>query len=180
MKKVFIATLSVACSALLFSGCVVRTYPVNKDRVDQDLNAGNRGYLMGKPPADEIIERKTTRPTRVVEIELHSPLKFERVRRPVKKDSLPEQASEAVTPAVEQTSRKMMNEPQGAETYEKYTVQKGDTLQKISNKFFGTTKKWMKIFEANKSVLKTPNSIYPGKTIIIPVERLPETKERIK
>jgi len=74
----------------------------------------------------------------------------------------------------------MMNQPQGAVTYETYTVQKGDTLQKISNKFFGTTKKWMKIFEANKNVLKTPNNIYPGKTINIPVERLPGTKEKIK
>jgi nucleoid-associated protein YgaU len=38
----------------------------------------------------------------------------------------------------------------------------------------------MKIFEANKNVLKTPNNIYPGRTINIPLERLPETKEKIK
>jgi len=53
---------------------------------------------------------------------------------------------------------------------EKYTVQKGDTLQKISQKFFGTTKKWYKIYEANRDVLKSPDKIYPGQVINIPVE----------
>ncbi|MFA6216085.1 MAG: LysM peptidoglycan-binding domain-containing protein [Candidatus Omnitrophota bacterium] len=179
MKKVFATTLGIACSVLLFSGCVVRTYPVNKDRVDQDLNVGNRGYLMGRPPADETIERRATRPTRVVEIELHSPLKFERGRRPAKKVSLPDQVPGEVTPVDEQVAPELTSDL-SAQSYVKYTVKKGDTLQKISNKFFGTTKKWMKIFEANKGVLKTPNSIYPGKTIVIPVEKTPETKEKIK
>ena len=41
----------------------------------------------------------------------------------------------------------------------KYIVQKGDTLQKISKKFFGTTKKWPKLYDANKDVLKGPRII---------------------
>ena len=48
-----------------------------------------------------------------------------------------------------------------------YTVQKGDTLQKISMKFFGTTKKWPKIFEDNKDKLKSHEKIYPGQVIKI-------------
>jgi nucleoid-associated protein YgaU len=51
-----------------------------------------------------------------------------------------------------------------------YVVQKGDTLQKISNKVYGTTKKWKKIFEANKDILKDPDEIKPGQTLIIPAE----------
>ena len=54
--------------------------------------------------------------------------------------------------------------------YQDYKVRKNDTLQKISYKFYGTTRKWMKIFEANKDKLKTPDKIFPGMTIRIPVE----------
>ena len=49
-----------------------------------------------------------------------------------------------------------------------YTVEKGDTLQKISDKFYGTTRKWTEIYEANKDALKHPSRIYPGQVITIP------------
>lgn len=51
-----------------------------------------------------------------------------------------------------------------------YIVEKGDTLQKISEKAYGTTKKWKKIFEANADILKDPNSIYVGQELTIPLE----------
>lgn len=49
-----------------------------------------------------------------------------------------------------------------------YTVQKKDTLQKISSKFYGTTKKWKMLYNANTDVLKNPNKVYPGMKIKIP------------
>lgn len=49
-----------------------------------------------------------------------------------------------------------------------YVVKNGDTLQKISDKVYGTTKKWKKIYEANKDVLKGPDKIKPGQKIVIP------------
>ncbi|MCK4994344.1 MAG: LysM peptidoglycan-binding domain-containing protein [Candidatus Omnitrophica bacterium] len=49
-----------------------------------------------------------------------------------------------------------------------YKVKKGDTLQKISKKVYGTSKRWQEIFEFNKGSLKNPNKIYPGQTILIP------------
>ena len=51
---------------------------------------------------------------------------------------------------------------------EYYVVQKGDTLQKISEKFFGTTKKWKDIYEANRKVLKSPDRIRAGQKLVIP------------
>jgi hypothetical protein len=51
---------------------------------------------------------------------------------------------------------------------EYYVVQKGDTLQKISKKFFSTTQKWKKIYNANKDVLKSPDRIRPGQKLAIP------------
>nr|MBU1327838.1 LysM peptidoglycan-binding domain-containing protein [Candidatus Omnitrophota bacterium] len=49
-----------------------------------------------------------------------------------------------------------------------YIVQKGDTLQKISEKFFGTTQKWKSIYDANKHILKSPDRIRPGQKLAIP------------
>jgi len=170
----------------MFSGCVVRTYTLTRDRVDQDL-AGNRGYLQGHPPVGEDVSRKSTRDTHVVEIELRSPVKFEKGAAPVKTEAVSSSVSdsgtygnrgyvtESITPEAVQASG----------SFEKYTVQKGDTLQKISQKHFNTTKKWYKIYEANKDVMKGPNKVYPGQTIKIPavdtkVEKLIEPKENIK
>ena len=49
-----------------------------------------------------------------------------------------------------------------------YTVQSGDTLSKISKQFYGDANRYMKIFDANKDLLKDPNTIKPGQTLRIP------------
>lgn len=49
-----------------------------------------------------------------------------------------------------------------------YTVQKGDSLSKISLKFYGTTKQWKKIVEANKDKLGRSQTLKPGMVLIIP------------
>lgn len=49
-----------------------------------------------------------------------------------------------------------------------YTVQKDDTLQKISKKVFGSYGKWYKIYEANKDKIKNPNVLKPGTVLTIP------------
>ena len=160
-RSLLVASYSFIVTALL-SGCVVRTYPLTRDRVDQDLSTGNRGYLKGQSASAETVEKKSTRTTHVVEIELRSPIKFEKATTETK-----EQVKEGKTLQGNSVSMDMpafVTE----ETFQKYTVQKGDTLQKISQKFFGTNKKYLKIYEANKDVLKAPNNVYPGQTLKIP------------
>jgi len=49
-----------------------------------------------------------------------------------------------------------------------YTVQAGDTLWKISKQFYGDGAQYMKIFEANKGLLKNPDHIFPGQELVIP------------
>lgn len=40
--------------SLLITGCSnVKTYTFKRDRVDQDVQEGNRGYLLGDPPPAE-------------------------------------------------------------------------------------------------------------------------------
>ncbi len=48
-----------------------------------------------------------------------------------------------------------------------YTVKAGDTLGKISTKFYGNSSKYKKIYEANKDRIKNPNMIYVGQKIVI-------------
>ena len=49
-----------------------------------------------------------------------------------------------------------------------YVVQKGDTLEKIAKKVYGDTKRWPKIYKANKVLLKNANRVYPGQRLTIP------------
>jgi len=53
-------------------------------------------------------------------------------------------------------------------TQQVYIVKKGDTLQKISQKAYGTTTKWRKIYDANKKSIKNPDKLSEGEKIIIP------------
>jgi nucleoid-associated protein YgaU len=158
---------------------VVRSYPVTRERIDQDLT-GNRGYLQGQALSQEVKERKTTRTTQVVEVELHSPIKFERMPKTKIAEKTEDKTIWGNRGLITESTTPEIAEPTFAANIEKYTIQKGDTLQKISKKFYGTTKKWNKIFEANKDKLKAPNKIYPGQVIDVPVEPLKETKENLK
>ncbi len=49
-----------------------------------------------------------------------------------------------------------------------YTVQPGDTLSKISKHFYGEAGKYMKIFEANRDKLSSPDLIKVGQVLTIP------------
>ena len=49
-----------------------------------------------------------------------------------------------------------------------HEVQKGDTLSKIAEKYYGDPSLYKDIFEANKDVLKDPNKIFPGQKLRIP------------
>ncbi len=49
-----------------------------------------------------------------------------------------------------------------------YVVQSGDSLSKISKKFYGDANSWKRIFEANRDTVKNPDLIHPGQVLKIP------------
>lgn len=55
--------------------------------------------------------------------------------------------------------------PNGGQTY---VVQSGDTLGSISRKFYGTSARYMDIYNANRDTMASPNSVTVGQTLIIP------------
>ena len=162
----FMVLFFIPALFLSLTGCRVRTYPVIKDRVDQELS-GNQGYLTGTPP-QATKERKTTRTTQVIEIELPR-------TKELKKKTLEYPPASTINKKGEKEPVQELKTQEevtsvGTPTFEKYTVRENDTLEKISQKFYGTTKKWTKIYQANKDILKGPNRIYPGQVINIPLE----------
>ncbi len=55
--------------------------------------------------------------------------------------------------------------PSGSRTY---VVQPGDTLGGISRKVYGTSGRYMDIYNANRDQLSSPNNVTVGQTLIIP------------
>ncbi|GAA4462018.1 peptidoglycan-binding protein LysM [Nibrella saemangeumensis] len=64
-------------------------------------------------------------------------------------------------------NRMTVAEPQQPQA-QMHTVESGDTLSKISKKYYGDPMKYGVIFEANKPMLKNPDLIYPGQVLRIP------------
>lgn len=51
-----------------------------------------------------------------------------------------------------------------------YEIQKGDSLWKIADKFYGDGTKHTKIFAENREVIKDPDLIFPGQKIRVPMD----------
>jgi nucleoid-associated protein YgaU len=165
-------------------GITTKAYVADKDRVDQDMQGGNYGYLAGTPKAADRSQVKKTRKVYVVEFtkeppevpdtDLEAPAPAPAPREEAQAPEpqghtveLPNFDNEqAAAPAREQAAAAPAAEVSGGG--QEYTVQKDDTLQKISKKFYNTYSKWPKIYEANKAVLPNPNRIKPGVKIVIP------------
>lgn len=154
----------------------VRTYTVEKPREDREVE-GNQGYLAGEPGQVQKDNRLgPTRKVSVLEFEF-GPKSEEEVASGVseseefyQQESYQEEVYQQEPPASELKVKEYDLDSPRYE-YEDYTVKKNDTLQKISRKFYGTTKKWELIYQENKDTLTSPDKIYPGMKIKVPVLR---------
>ena len=54
------------------------------------------------------------------------------------------------------------------DVYGFHTVKPGDSLSKIAKSAYDNAMDYMRIFEANKDVLKNPDLIHPGQVIVLP------------
>ncbi len=71
---------------------------------------------------------------------------------------------------VESVEASGLNAPEQSYEVTYYEIQKGDSLWKIADKFYGDGNKYKKIFEDNREVIKDPDKIFPGQKIRIPME----------
>jgi nucleoid-associated protein YgaU len=49
-----------------------------------------------------------------------------------------------------------------------YVVVSGDSLSGIAKRQYGDARKWPRIYEANRNIIKDPDLIYPGQELRIP------------
>jgi len=190
MFKNTLIRVSVVFGVAFLIGCAssdveTRRYVEIRDRVDQNMEGGNAGFLSGTPQPEDRSEFKKTRKIYVLEVSQGDPVDDTVIAESVPEetygfveepasyqtDNLIEVSRDAVfspmrddSPDIEEAE--MPTTPSTVE----YTVQKDDTLQKISKKFYDSFSKWPKIYEANKSVIDNPDRIKPGIVIQIPME----------
>jgi nucleoid-associated protein YgaU len=172
-------------------GLETRTYVMTKPRVGLDQNNGNAGCVVGKcPPAPA--PKELTR--KIYVLEVTKPVPESEVKKieqttvttntetveapPVSNNAHVQSAPAESAPAASNNpqpaapSQEAVSQPtvqNNANMQEQtYTVQKDDTLQKISKKLFGTYSKWYKIYSANKDKIKNPNVLKPGTVLTIP------------
>lgn len=60
--------------------------------------------------------------------------------------------------------------PNSATGGQNYTVRPGDTLSSLAAEFLGNHGRYVELFEANRTVLATPDDLRPGMVLHIPVE----------
>jgi NitT/TauT family transport system substrate-binding protein len=82
--------------------------------------------------------------------------------------------AKAAIPAVEKTQPMLASTTKPVKPAnpvdQQYVVKVGDTLSKLAERFYNSTSKWEKIFEANRESLKNPNYIYIGMKLVIPAD----------
>lgn len=151
----------------------VATYTEDKPRVDQGMEGGNAGYLMGTPKVEDRSQYKKTRKMYVLEVSQGA--------ADVPSAAAPSQSYDYSVPSYDEPAARPVSRVPGTLPMEskpsalttrlvEYKIEKDDTLQKISKKFYDSYSKWPKIYELNKSVIKNPNVLRPGTVIQIPVE----------
>ena len=129
---------------LVVSGCRSATHLAEYPRTDLELNAGgNRGYLVGTPPASTGPWKSTRQ---MVETEVEVP-------------ALSKRTSQAAEPS-----------NASSDIIGSYTVKSKDSLWSIAADptVYGDATKWRLLFDANRDVLKNPDRLRAGMTLKIP------------
>lgn len=173
MLKVILSAIMCLGALTFLYGCGatgirVEGYTENKPRADQAMDEGNAGYLVGTPKEVDRSNIKKTRKMYVIE--------FSKEAGDIPAKEVDYQGSyvaPSYTPPAPAVRQPMVPQAQPAlpPKLVSYTVEKDDTLQKISKKFYDSYSKWPRIFDANRSVLKDPNRLKPGTVIQVPVDQ---------
>lgn len=79
-----------------------------------------------------------------------------------------ERVQNALAPAPAEAAPAEAAPAEAAPAERTYTVEAGDSLWAIAEKFYGSGNDWSRIFEANSDQIANPDAIQPGQTLRIP------------
>ncbi len=150
-------------AALLAMGCRTATRVTEMPRVDLHMEGGgNRGFLIGTPPPPQA--QDPTRQMIKTDVEIPSFYKPAVTSKPVDFGAPPPEPAMS-----EPAAMPLPDAPAGPPgSFDTYVVQKGDSLWSISKALYGRATQWRRIFDANRDLLKTPDSLRAGMTLKIP------------
>ena len=109
---------------------------------------------------DTVVEVTVTTPKNVVEPQSIVKKKEETVPAKAEPQTAPQQP--ATSAYLDSASYKITG------TKTKYTIKEGETLTRVSLRFYGTKAMWPYIVKHNPKVIKNPNNVPYGTTIEIP------------
>ena len=148
---------------LMLSGCRSATRMAEYPRADLELTTGgNRGYLVGAPPASAGSWKSTRQ---MVETEVEVPALSKRAGQVGVGSN---ETSAADADMAEQSAWNASGASQ--DIIGSYTVKSNDTLWSIAAdpKVYGDANKWKLLYDANRDVLKSPDRLQAGMTLKIP------------
>jgi nucleoid-associated protein YgaU len=148
--------------AVGLAGCRAATRIADYPRVDLEVEgAGNRGYLVGTPPAAP--EMKTVRKMVHTDVEVPSTYRAKPGARPPAGD-----VTELTTP--DESVADADGSVAVLGPMDSYVVQKGDSLWTIAARpeVYGSATQWRRLYDANRDLLKSPNQIKVGMTLNVP------------
>jgi len=92
-------------------------------------------------------------------------------------DPMPVTITEPVSPPAPAPVQPQVTEPQPVvvqaepkPTFDTYTVQSGDTLSSIAERFYGKATAWRKLHELNSDRIANPNRLVVGMTLRVPAK----------
>jgi nucleoid-associated protein YgaU len=113
-------------------------------------------------------------PAPVVVAAKEKPVTVDTKAKPAAVENKANEVANVIAPAPEKTQLSVASTAKplkpASSVDQHYVVKVGDTLSKLAERFYNSTSKWEKIFEANRENLKNPNYIYVGMKLVIPAD----------
>ncbi|HEX41418.1 MAG TPA: LysM peptidoglycan-binding domain-containing protein [Phycisphaerales bacterium] len=72
------------------------------------------------------------------------------------------------TPPTQTTTPSSTAQPPAQTPVRTHIVRNNETLSQIATQYYGSPTKWRQIFDANRDVVKNPDSVKPGTRLVIP------------
>ena len=106
-----------------------------------------------------------------VQVAKENPAQAQTKAKPVVADEKAKPASKPVVASTDKATASSVKTTQGVSpATQSYIIKAGDTLSRLSERFYNSADKWERIFEANKDTVKNPNYIYIGQKLVIPLD----------
>ena len=162
MKKTIMTFCLIAAGIIFLSGCSTTgsKKEVAKSKVattDAELIDIKMKQLLAEKAiqaANEAVKAANLASEKAIAIANQTMAEVNRLRATVK-------MQEEVEPILKE-------EPQVPVEQKTHIVKQGETLSSIAYKYYKDSSRWKVLYDANKNILKTPDTITPGTKLVIP------------